>query len=242
MAITEYIPRAVPNQAGPDVRAFLDDQLRRLAVMVNGAPMREEAETIDGDWTIAGDWEFTGDLVIPEAAVTDHESALAIAESQITDGSILARVAANESISGTWTFSNTITIAETGITTRLGSGNAGLEQAVASGNALFDINPTPSDGTSNAIMRFHRNVNTTGACNINFLIGKASTSAHIVLEYDPNGTGRNGIRIVQSGSLWIQEKASAQPDIAGHGQLWIKNTTPCELWFTDDVGTDTKIV
>ena len=43
------------------------------------------------------------------------------------------------------------------------------------------------------------------------------------------------------GTLFIKEQASAYTDVAAHGQLWIKNTTPCELWFTDDAGTDTKI-
>lgn len=40
----------------------------------------------------------------------------------------------------------------------------------------------------------------------------------------------------------VKERAAAAADTAGYGQLWIKNTTPCELWFTDDAGTDTQIV
>ena len=41
---------------------------------------------------------------IPEAAVTAHEAALAILESQIVDGGILARLAAAETVVGDWTF------------------------------------------------------------------------------------------------------------------------------------------
>lgn len=48
--------------------------------------------------------------------------------------------------------------------------------------------------------------------------------------------------ILATGTLFLEERASADSYIAGWGQLWIKNTTPCELWFTDDAGTDTKIV
>jgi len=48
--------------------------------------------------------------------------------------------------------------------------------------------------------------------------------------------------VTATGVLFLAERASAASDIAGYGQLWIKNTTPCELWFTDDAGTDTKIV
>lgn len=46
------------------------------------------------------------DAGIPEAAVTAHEAALAILESQITDGTILARLAAAESITGLWSFAH----------------------------------------------------------------------------------------------------------------------------------------
>ncbi|MCK5610956.1 hypothetical protein KAR91_54290 [Candidatus Pacearchaeota archaeon] len=49
-------------------------------------------------------------------------------------------------------------------------------------------------------------------------------------------------RLHSKGSLYLIERASAGPDVAGYGQLWIKNDNPCELWFTDDAGTDTQIV
>lgn len=48
--------------------------------------------------------------------------------------------------------------------------------------------------------------------------------------------------ITFSDSLFILEKAAANADRAGYGQLWVKNTSPAELWFTDDAGLDTKIV
>lgn len=85
-------------------------------------------ETITGLWTFANvlglltnvigersaaagvtvDGLLIKDAGIPEAAVTAHEAALAILESQITDGSILARLAANESVVGNWTFDERI--------------------------------------------------------------------------------------------------------------------------------------
>jgi hypothetical protein len=48
------------------------------------------------------------DARIASSNVTQHQAALTILESQITDGTLLARIAANETISGTWTFSNPI--------------------------------------------------------------------------------------------------------------------------------------
>jgi len=43
-------------------------------------------------------------------------------------------------------------------------------------------------------------------------------------------------------SMFLVERAAALTSIAGQGQLWVKNTTPCQLWFTDDAGTSTQIV
>ena len=34
---------------------------------------------------------------------------------------------------------------------------------------------------------------------------------------------------------------SAQADIGNHGQLWVKNVSPVELWFTEAGGTDIQI-
>ena len=42
-------------------------------------------------------------------------------------------------------------------------------------------------------------------------------------------------------SLYLDEQAAALADIAGYGQIWVKNTTPNELWFTDDAGTDIQL-
>lgn len=44
------------------------------------------------------------DARVAESNVTQHQAALSIAETQIPDGSILARVAGTEAISGVWTF------------------------------------------------------------------------------------------------------------------------------------------
>lgn len=46
------------------------------------------------------------DAAIAEAGVTQHEAALTILESQITDSTILARLAAGETVTGAWTFDN----------------------------------------------------------------------------------------------------------------------------------------
>lgn len=39
----------------------------------------------------------------------------------------------------------------------------------------------------------------------------------------------------------LKEQAAAGTDTAGYWQIWVKNTTPNELWFTDDAGTDVQL-
>ena len=51
----------------------------------------------------------------------------------------------------------------------------------------------------------------------------------------------DGAKLDITGTLYIKEQAAAASDIAGKGQLYVKNTTPCELWFRDDAGTETQI-
>jgi len=51
-----------------------------------------------------------------------------------------------------------------------------------------------------------------------------------------------GAALQLPGVLYITKRAEADSDVAGLGQLWIKNTTPCQLWYTDDAGADTQIV
>ena len=43
-------------------------------------------------------------------------------------------------------------------------------------------------------------------------------------------------------TMKIKERADSLGDTATYGQLWVKNTDPNELWFTDGDGTSTKIV
>lgn len=42
-------------------------------------------------------------------------------------------------------------------------------------------------------------------------------------------------------SLFLDEQAAADGDVAGDGQIWVKSDAPCTLWFTDDDGTDVQL-
>ena len=59
------------------------------------------------DLSVVVTWTNVPDANITEGSVTQHEAALTILESQITDSTILARVAADETISGHYIFTGT---------------------------------------------------------------------------------------------------------------------------------------
>lgn len=48
--------------------------------------------------------------------------------------------------------------------------------------------------------------------------------------------------VTSMGAIKMRENDESGIPEAGIGQVWVKNTTPNELWFTDDAGTDTQIV
>lgn len=56
------------------------------------------------------------------------------------------------------------------------------------------------------------------------------------------GTLKTDSVIYSESVIKILERAAAAASTANYGQLWVKNTTPCQLWFTDDAGNDTQIV
>jgi hypothetical protein len=62
------------------------------------------------------------------------------------------------------------------------------------------------------------------------------------LRFLTSSGGTVRMRLSAAGGVYIKEIAAADADAANYGQLWVKNTTPCQLWFTDDLGNDTQIV
>lgn len=48
----------------------------------------------------------------------------------------------------------------------------------------------------------------------------------------------NGQDLTNGGVIFLTEQAAAEGDIAGKGQWWVKNDTPCRPYFTGDTGVD----
>ena len=95
------------------------------------------------------------------------------------------------------------------------AGTAASTGLAASSSVLSvsDLHPVGVDGAANQLVTDDGDGTVTSEANLQF-----------------DGTG-----------LKIKEAAAASADTAAYGQVWVKNTTPAELWFTDDTGTDIQI-
>jgi len=60
--------------------------------------------------SVAVTWANIPDANVPESAITQHEAALTVLETQITDGSILARVGSAENIADDWNWQDNLII------------------------------------------------------------------------------------------------------------------------------------
>ena len=80
----------------------------------------------------------------------------------------------------------------------------------------------------------------------NFYIEVGANGATSIQTVDIAGANAN-LTINPDGQLRlykpprVKEQASADSDLAGYGQLWVKNDTPNNLYFTNDAGNDVQI-
>ena len=55
------------------------------------------------------------------------------------------------------------------------------------------------------------------------------------------GVGIPKTKLTVEGTVTLKEQANAEADTAAYGQLWVKNSTPNELYFTTDAGNDIQL-
>ena len=73
-----------------------------------------------------------------------------------------------------------------------------------------------------------------------FQIACAASGLTTISTTDAAGAGAH-LMFEPDGSFLIKEVASAGTDVAGYGQIWVKNSAPNELYFTTDAGNDIQL-
>ena len=106
------------------------------------------------------------------------------------------------------------------------------------GNMSFDADQTIGAGQDNYVLTYD---NATG--NISLEAASGGGISNVVEDTTPqlggdlDGQGNN---LDSMGVIFLNEQASADADVAGDGQLWVKSDAPNTLYFTDDTGLDWK--
>jgi len=135
--------------------------------------------------------------------------------------------------------------------------NVGIGTTAPNAKLSFGIHLLPSsisDGvarTDASILLYELNANnwagmgTDGFGNFWMKTGTGATYRYLTMIAASGNVGIGTTSPVSiltlEGSLTLKEQAAAGADTAAYGQIWVKNTTPCQLWFTDDAGTDLRI-
>jgi hypothetical protein len=84
------------------------------------------------------------DARIQASGVTQHQASLTILESQITDGSILARVGSNETITGAWTLGN---VTFNGTLTKASKGGVPYYDSSTQSGGAITVSTSAASGT-----------------------------------------------------------------------------------------------
>lgn len=135
---------AVP---GADRLIFWDESAGALVTLTVGTNLTLSGTTLSADTQTNASNLTTGtlpDARIAVTGVTQHQASLSIAEAQIADGAVLARVGGNETISGTWTFSATMTV---GAITRSGKGAHLYHESSSNTGGSVTISSSAASGT-----------------------------------------------------------------------------------------------
>ena len=122
---------------------------------------------------------------ISESAVTQHQGALQISESQIQDGTLLARVDGTESITGTWTFTHPVTGQTPTAGTHLAT-KSYVDSIVSGGQTLIGSTVIPFGEVALTLEGLTNVQSTTFTGD---LVGAASSAGHLTTARAISATG-----------------------------------------------------
>jgi hypothetical protein len=128
-----------------------------------------------------------------------------------------------------------------------GSGTDGRDLTIEAGSAPAGatnqnggdllLKSGDGDGNGTSIMTFATKTAAADTAAERMRIG---TNGNVVV----NGSTAHAASLTIDGasaSIALKEMANAPADTAAFGQLWVKNTTPAELYFTTDAGNDIQL-
>jgi hypothetical protein len=223
-------------------------------VVLNGSVFDGQSVDVYGDKSLITGCQFVGSSANAEirgdgcsvignefSSCTTAITVNATADDTKINGNSFNGCTTNVSDSGTNT---SIQTQEDGDSTFIGGEFVVDATSDTSAGAYYRSNADrPSGGQYTGGMNFYNN-GATPIASILAMRSSSDTTGHIIVRtsnsqvfsFMSDGAARN------ENVFHIKERAAKMTDYAGYGQLWVKNTTPCELWFTDDAGTDKKIV
>jgi len=161
-------------------------------------------------------------------------------------GDLLYRGASAPAILAIGTIGHVLTVNSGGTAPEWAAGGGGGGAFTADGQT--QITPTTAivldeaTGDEVALDLSHTVNKATSGATTGLLMNVTNTASPGLLDFIDFQVGATTqARISETGSLFIEEKAEADADVANYGQIWVDTATPNVLMFTNDVGTDIVI-
>lgn len=128
-------------------------RINRTGTTIDSIALTATSVTVNGTSVNAAGILTSGtlaDAVVAESNVTQHEAALSIAETQITDGTVFPRLASAESITGAWTFSAIGNSTVTGTLTKSTKGAFPYYASATQAVGQINVSTSAASGTPGA--------------------------------------------------------------------------------------------
>jgi hypothetical protein len=217
-----------PTGANTDVAMTPGNLLKVIDLLT------EDTSPVAGDFLISYDTSAGGvkkvDCANMGAAIGAGLTANPLSQFAATNSAQLAGVLSDETGEGALVFGTSPTL----VTPVLGTPSSGALGSCTAYEGAAVASTGEAGGTK------YLREDGDGSCSWQTPAGSGDflASGAVAMTGDFDGDGNN---IDDIGVVFLREQAAADVDVAGSGQLWVKTATPNQLWFTDDVGTDTQL-
>ena len=225
---------------GTDINVAVSDNSATALTIKQGSDAYLIVDTADGSESVS-----VGTGISGTAITLGHSTSETTVADNLTVSGGLTVTGDTTSSNGFIGFANgqnaTLKVAVTGsgtdgrdLTVEAGSAPAGATNQ--NGGDLL-LKSGDGDGNGTSIMTFSTK---TAAADTAAERMRINTNGNVVV----NGSTAHAASLAIDGasaSIALREMANAPADTAAFGQLWVKNTTPTELYFTTDAGNDIQL-